>query len=170
MKCGASGVYLQELPIDSLLVMQRALFSANGLSTDSSVFRQVALKWGTFPLDFVEEAPEIGLFMAADCIYDKNDFDDLVATIAFFLEKFRNVPLVMCYQDRNIMYSIIEPLDFWGLKAALIPMDSFGFDPEQFASLNDLSIIQDFPTENLDKILFMMEVRRIDENFAFAPI
>ncbi|PJF19783.1 hypothetical protein PSACC_00436 [Paramicrosporidium saccamoebae] len=170
MKCGASGVYLQELPIGSLLEMQRTLFAMNGLSTDLGAFRQVTFKWGTFPLDFVKEAPEIGLFMAADCIYDKNDFDDLVATIAFFLDKFRNVPLVMCYQDRNLMYSIIEPLDFWGLKAALIPVDSFGFDPEQFASLNDLTMIQDFPTESLDKVIFLMEVRRIDENFTFVPL
>lgn len=68
-------VFLQELDIPSLLTMQETIFSANGLLIDSTMAEQVPLAWGTFPVDFVKSHQEDGgidIFIAADCVYEKN--------------------------------------------------------------------------------------------------
>lgn len=166
----ASAVILQELPVESLLSMQRTIFAANNLEAGPPSCVQVPLRWGELPETFHLDHPgDIGLFVAADCLYEKNDFADLVATVAFFLERYRGVPFVMCYQDRNLLYSIDELFEHWGLKSELIPLDTFGFDAHRFVALNETAnIVDEFPLEDVDSVLVMLEVRRKDEPFVFA--
>ncbi len=67
--------FLQELDIPSLLAMQETIFAANGLLIDSIMAEQVPLAWGTFPVEFLEAHHEEGgidIFIAADCVYEKN--------------------------------------------------------------------------------------------------
>jgi hypothetical protein len=149
--------------------MQRVIFSANNLPTEALHFVQVPLKWGAMPQDFVDaHQGEIGLFIAADCLYEKNDFADLVATVAFMLDRYPGVPFVMCYQDRNLLYSIDELFEFWGLKSELISFKDFNFDAARFVESNDPSIVDDFPLENVDDVLVMLEICRQSDKFVFA--
>lgn len=96
------------------------------------------------------------------------DFADLVATVAYLLDRSPGVPFVMCYQDRNLLYSIDELFEHWGLKSELIPLQSFAFDAESFIARNDAGLVDEFPVEDIDKVLVMLEIRKRDEPFVFA--
>lgn len=164
-----SSVFLQELPIDSLLAMQRSIFAANHLFTSPPSLVQVPMKWGQIPLQMPLEFPTVkGIFVAADCLYDKDDFADFIATVAYFLDRCRGSPFVLCYQDRNLLYSIDELLDHWSLKSALIPLSSFKFEVGPFLAANSADLVEDFPEENTDTIMVLLEVRRHDEAFSFV--
>lgn len=92
-----------------------------------------------------------------------------MATAAFLLDHFRGAPLVTCYQDRNMLYSLDELFEHWGLKAALLPSASFAFDAEAFLRRNGAHPVDDFPPPSeIDSVLFTLEVCRRDQPFTFA--
>ncbi len=90
-----------------------------------------------------------------------------MATVAFFLEAYQKSTFVMTYQDRNILYCIHDSLEHWKLKAKYIPFKDFGFDPSAVLSINDPSIINDFPSEDVENVLITMEITRLDNSFVF---
>lgn len=75
----------------------------------------------------------------------------------------------MCYQDRNLLYSIDELFEAWELKSELIPFSSFKFSPQFFLNNNHEQIIDDFPVDNTEDILVMLEVCPKTNNFKYAP-
>lgn len=68
LRAGAKHAFLQELPIASLLEMQRQILLANGLEGS---FDQVPFRWGQTLTDFHKTDHNIEFFIAADCIYDR---------------------------------------------------------------------------------------------------
>lgn len=164
-------VYLQELHIPSLLQMQVELFRFNALSTTAPAFNQVPLKWGAMPEDS-DLDPPVGLFIAADCLYERNDFSDLVATAAFLMKRSQGAHWIMCYQDRNLLYSIDELFEYWGLKSALVSFESFKFDPSLFVAHNGnahTSPIDDFPpVSSCHEVLYLLEICYKDQPFMFV--
>lgn len=88
--------------------------------------------------------------------------------IAEMMNTYKNAPLYMCYQDRNLTYSIDEEFELWKLKAILIPLKSFEFDAEKFLQKNShTELMDEFPFEKIDSTLYMLEVRNADEPFEF---
>lgn len=168
----ASSVYLQELPIPSLLQMQMELFHSNGLPITAPAFNQVPLKWGVMPQEFCPN-PLVDLFIAADCLYERNDFSDLIATAAFLMQRSNGAHWIMCYHDRNLLYSIDELFEYWDLKSAIIPFGLFRFSPSLFLEHNSdaaASLIEDVPlVDSFYETLYLLEICHQDQPFDFAP-
>lgn len=74
----------------------------------------------------------------------------------------------MCYQDRNLLYSIDELFEHWELKSRLIPLSTFSFDARRFVYNNDMSIVDEFPVDNVEDVLVMLEIRRVQDPFIFS--
>lgn len=162
--CKVQGIVLQELNIAALLEMQKVIFSDNNLPITAPSFCQVPLKWGDLPTENIDH---IDLFLAADCLYERNDFADLVASAAVLMSRNGGAHWIMCYQDRNLLYSIEELFEYWHLKADLIPLSSFNFDPQRIR-LNK-TLVDDFPAAQVcDTTLYVLEICNKDDKFIFC--
>ncbi|KAI8921805.1 putative methyltransferase-domain-containing protein [Entophlyctis helioformis] len=109
---------------DVLASMARAA-DLNGMS---GMVRVEPLAWGDFgdgmhkvlhpAAATLQSAGGFDLILGADVMYDPKDFDDLLATVAFILE--RSPPhavFLMAYQERSSRRSVQWLLDKWGLAA-----------------------------------------------------
>lgn len=97
------------------------------------------------------------------------DFADLVSTLAFMLSSYPEATFVMCHQDRNLLYSIDELFEFWGLKSDLIPFSSFEFSPADYIRINEKGLVDDFPSaEDAEDVLIVLEVCRKESKFRFC--
>lgn len=66
------------------------------------------------------------------------DFDDLLATVAFF-----NVPLVTTYQHRGDgLESIERLLDAWGLEMRVIPAEPFECYEDSLRPEHELQLLE----------------------------
>lgn len=152
--------------------MQLELFRFNGLPATAPAFNQVPLKWGAMPLEFCPDPP-VDLFIAADCLYERDNFSDLIATAAFLMKRQRGAHWIMCYHNRNLMYSIDELFEYWDLKSAIIPFESFKFNPSLFLKHNSdtvFSLMDDFPPiDSFHETLYLLEICHKDQAFKFSP-
>lgn len=112
-KCGASSVWLQDLPgcgEDGMLGDQRQMMAANGVSE----YRQLGLRWGE---RLPEGLPPFGLVISSDTFYDESQFEPLLATVHCLLRQSPRAEFVTAYHDRDMQYYIGDLLRLWGLAA-----------------------------------------------------
>ncbi|RWS04255.1 methyltransferase-like protein 23 isoform X1 [Dinothrombium tinctorium] len=79
------------------------------------------LTWGLFTKEVMELKP-FDFIIASDCFYDINDFEDILATISFFIEKSvdRKAIFFTTYEERNADWNIQCLLKKWNLKCEYI--------------------------------------------------
>ncbi|XP_048575922.1 histone-arginine methyltransferase METTL23 isoform X2 [Nematostella vectensis] len=61
---------------------------------------------------------------------DVLDFNGILATISYLLEKNQNAQFWMTYQERSSNWSIAHLLKTWGLQCVQVPLEVFGADKE----------------------------------------
>nr|XP_026653858.1 methyltransferase-like protein 23 isoform X2 [Zonotrichia albicollis] len=77
-----------------------------------------------------------GIQTNPDCFISPNytDFEDILTTIYFLLEKNPHAQFWTTYQVRSADWSIEALLHKWNLKSSHVPLHSFGADKEHLAS------------------------------------
>ncbi|XP_060594185.1 histone-arginine methyltransferase METTL23-like [Ruditapes philippinarum] len=96
---------------------------ANGLN-DIKVH---AITWGLFGTD-VLQLPSLDIIIASDCFYDTKDFEDIISTVAFLLERNRGSEFLFTYQERSSSRTIEHLLDQWNLNGSQIHLSDFNAD------------------------------------------
>ncbi|KAI9206537.1 putative methyltransferase-domain-containing protein [Polychytrium aggregatum] len=133
--CGASHVVLTDLPDPPVLKNVAKNRSLNGL--DETAVRIVPLQWGTY--SFLEhhwaDMVDADFILGADLFYDSSDFDDLLATVAYLMGEAqtragRRCVFLTTYQERSSRRCIQSQLERYGLVGQVVPLESFGFDPD----------------------------------------
>jgi predicted nicotinamide N-methyase len=125
---GASSVTLTDAA-HATAVLQNCLLN---VQLNAHLFRECNVKvrglsWGVFSGDvlFGMCDPPPDIIIAADCFYDSEDFDHVLATVAFFLRTNPAAVLYTTYHHRSANRCIMTLLKKWNLKARAIPLDSF---------------------------------------------
>ncbi|XP_033629995.1 methyltransferase-like protein 23 [Asterias rubens] len=95
----------------------------------------VGLSWGEFPPG-IFQLPTFDVILASDCFYDTKDFENVLATIVFFLEKGTTTRCWISYQERSSDRSLDQLLIRWGLHCLHIPLGVFGADGPSVAGSN----------------------------------
>ncbi|XP_052280281.1 histone-arginine methyltransferase METTL23-like isoform X2 [Dreissena polymorpha] len=116
LKCGAD-VQFSDIPecMDSV----RLSCAANGL-TDVQILEII---WGNFQQgSAISLLTDLDWVLASDCFFDSSDFEDIVATLAYLLERNVNCVCLFAYQLRTLSYSIENLLYKWNLTASLLEM------------------------------------------------
>lgn len=101
---------------------------ANGLH-DVSVH---GITWGRFDPG-IFKLPNLDIVMASDCFYDADDFEDIVVTVAFLLERNEGAFFLFTYQERNSSRNIEHLLERWKLDSVQIPLSTFNADRPDLA-------------------------------------
>lgn len=83
------------------------------------------ITWGRFGKQ-IFRLPKLDIILASDCFYDTKDFEDIIATVSFMLERNKGAQFIFTYQERSSARTIEHLLERWNLSARQIPLSDFG--------------------------------------------
>lgn len=120
-KCGARVTLTDSVALPRSLRHLSACCEANGLVPNRDV-RILGLAWGLF-LSEVHSLRPVDLLLASDCFYEPSQFEEVLSTVAYLLDG-TDARFLCSYQERSADWSIEALLKKWGLKGALLDLDS----------------------------------------------
>ncbi|GAB1602949.1 methyltransferase-like protein 23 [Argonauta hians] len=128
-KCQAASVVLS----DSFLLPNsvqhcKSCCAANGLP-DLPV---IGITWGLFSPELIN-LDRVDIILASDCFYNLKDFEDILLTVSFILEKNTRCQFWCTYQERSSDQTIELLLKRWGLKCCQVPLAKFQADSPDIA-------------------------------------
>eukprot|EP00741_Cyanophora_paradoxa_P003399 tig00000704_g3302.t1 len=128
---GAKRVLLTDLDDADLLEnVRRGVFVNEELGLVPPGIATVhAHPWGRFEGYPLAEEPAPDLLLGADVFYDPKDFDDVLASVRFFLERSPRAPFLTTYHERSADRTIGHLLQKWGLAGREVPVESFLEEP-----------------------------------------
>ncbi len=94
---------------------------ANNLVGDVKV---VGVTWGQFDPGFLTLDP-VDIVLGSDCFYDPKDFEDILVTVSFLMDRNDKCEFWTTYQERSSDRSLEFLLGKWGLHCARLPLASF---------------------------------------------
>ncbi|KAM6317438.1 LOW QUALITY PROTEIN: histone-arginine methyltransferase METTL23 [Podargus strigoides] len=93
----------------------------------------IGLTWGRVSPELLSLAP-VDIILGSDVFFDPKDFEDILTTVYFLLEKNPHAQFWTTYQVRSADWSIEALLCKWKLKNIQVPLHSFNADKEHLAS------------------------------------
>ncbi|XP_072207690.1 histone-arginine methyltransferase METTL23 isoform X2 [Excalfactoria chinensis] len=93
----------------------------------------IGITWGRISPQLLSLGP-IDIILGSDVFFDPKDFEDILTTVSFLLEKNPHAQFWTTYQVRSADWSIEALLYKWQLKSIHIPLHSFSADKEHLAS------------------------------------
>ncbi|KAM9281663.1 histone-arginine methyltransferase METTL23 [Morus bassanus] len=93
----------------------------------------LGLTWGRAAPQLLS-LPPVDIILGSDVFFDPKDFEDILTTVYFLLEKNPHAQFWTTYQVRSADWSIEALLCKWKLKSIHIPLHSFSADKEHLAS------------------------------------
>ncbi|XP_051490822.1 histone-arginine methyltransferase METTL23 isoform X2 [Apus apus] len=128
-KCGAEVTLSDSEELPRCLQNCRRSCGANGLPG----LPVLGLTWGRLGPALLA-LPAVDIILGSDVFFDPKDFEDILTTVYFLLEKNPHAQFWTTYQVRSADWSIEALLCKWKLKSSHIPLHSFGADKEHLAS------------------------------------
>ena len=100
-------------------------------------YKIMPLTWGHFDQELVE-LNHFDLIISSDCFYDQKDFEDILVTVSYLIDKHPNKTTVFytSYQERCSDWSIECLLDEYNLKCEYINLHQFHADSDSIAGSN----------------------------------
>ncbi len=92
----------------------------------------IGLTWGQFDPEIVK-LESIDLVLGSDCFYDPKDFEDILVTVAYLLERNPRCEFWTTYQDRSSDRTLEHLLTKWNLLCRRIPLWTFEADKDNIA-------------------------------------
>ncbi|KAM3921365.1 histone-arginine methyltransferase METTL23 [Leptodactylus fuscus] len=92
----------------------------------------IGLTWGEISPDLLT-LPPIDVILGSDVFYEPKDFEDVLVTVRFIMEKNPNAEFWTTYQVRSANWSIEALLHKWDLQCLNIPLKKFNADRECLA-------------------------------------
>ncbi|XP_063315056.1 histone-arginine methyltransferase METTL23 [Pelobates fuscus] len=92
----------------------------------------IGLTWGEISPDLLD-LPNIDIILGSDVFYEPKDFEDILVTIRFLLERNQQAQFWTTYQVRSADWSIESLLFKWNLKCTNISLNTFHADKQCLA-------------------------------------
>lgn len=128
VKCGADVILSDSSDYPQCLENCRISCAANELSN----IPVIGIKWGQFNSDILNLQP-VDIILGSDCFFDTQDFEDIIVTVAFLMEKRTSAEFWCTYQERSSSRSIEYFLLKWGLECREVPLNTFEADMPNLA-------------------------------------
>uniref|UniRef100_A0A8C6W8Q2 Histone-arginine methyltransferase METTL23 n=2 Tax=Nannospalax galili TaxID=1026970 RepID=A0A8C6W8Q2_NANGA len=94
--------------------------------------RVVGLTWGHISQDLLS-LPAQDIILASDVFFEPEDFENILATVYFLMQRNPKAQLWSTYQVRSADWSLEGLLYKWNMKCVHIPLMSFEADKEDIA-------------------------------------
>lgn len=127
-KCGADVTLSDSAELPECLENCRRSCQMNNLQ-GVKVF---GFTWGDISPELLT-LPPVDIILGSDVFYEPEDFEDILTTVSFLLEKNPCAEFWTAYQVRSADWSIEDLLHKWDLKCVHIPLKSFGADSATLA-------------------------------------
>ncbi|OXB57840.1 hypothetical protein ASZ78_008275 [Callipepla squamata] len=128
-KCGAQVMLSDSEELPQCLALAQESCSMNHLPH----VPVVGITWGRLSPQLLSLAP-VDIILGSDVFFDPKDFEDILTTVYFLLEKNPRAEFWTTYQVRSADWSIEALLYKWNLKSIHIPLHSFSADREHLGS------------------------------------
>ncbi|NWH67626.1 MET23 protein, partial [Geococcyx californianus] len=92
----------------------------------------LGLTWGRLAPPLLT-LPPLDIILGSDVFFDPKDFEDILTTVYYLLEKNPHAEFWTTYQVRSADWSIEALLCKWKLRATHVPLHSFKADKEHLA-------------------------------------
>ncbi|XP_028745596.1 methyltransferase-like protein 23 isoform X1 [Peromyscus leucopus] len=92
----------------------------------------VGLTWGHITKDLLS-LPTQDIILASDVFFEPEDFESILATVYFLMQRNPKVQFWSTYQVRSADWSLEGLLFKWDMKCVHIPLESFDADKEDIA-------------------------------------
>ncbi|XP_062071709.1 histone-arginine methyltransferase METTL23 isoform X3 [Lepus europaeus] len=92
----------------------------------------VGLTWGHVSQDLLGLPPQ-DIILASDVFFEPEDFEDILTTVYFLMQKNPKVQLWSTYQVRSADWSLEALLYKWEMRCVHVPLGSFQADKEHIA-------------------------------------
>jgi len=119
-----------------------AIFQMNKhLFYESSLPLFVPFNWGQFNSKILSISPKPDIIIGSDVLYDEKDFDDLFASISFFMDLNPSVIFITSYQERSDSYysTLLFLLNKWRLNMTEVALSDF-FQEDRIEELQGKTI------------------------------
>ncbi|KAM5216683.1 histone-arginine methyltransferase METTL23 isoform 2-T9 [Hipposideros larvatus] len=127
-KCGAEVILSDSSELPHCLEICRQSCQMNDLPQ----VPVVGLTWGHVSQDLLA-LPSQDIILASDVFFEPEDFEDILTTVYFLMQKNPKVQLWSTYQVRSADWSLEALLYKWDMKCIHIPLESFDADKEDIA-------------------------------------
>ncbi|CAI9163773.1 unnamed protein product [Rangifer tarandus platyrhynchus] len=127
-KCGAEVTLSDSSELPHCLEICRQSCQMNHLPQ----VHVVGLTWGHVSRDLLALPPQ-DIILASDVFFEPEDFEDILTTVYFLMQKNPKVKLWSTYQVRSADWSLEALLYKWDMKCVHIPLESFGADKDDIA-------------------------------------
>ncbi|KAL3876319.1 hypothetical protein ACJMK2_034181 [Sinanodonta woodiana] len=121
--CGANIILSDSDSLPKCLENCQQTCRANNLQNISIL----GITWGCFGPHLLKLG-KVDIILGSDCFYDTKDFEDVIMTVSFILERNKDAEFWSTYQERSSERSIEHLLLKWGLHCRQIPLSSFDAD------------------------------------------
>ncbi|XP_067914230.1 histone-arginine methyltransferase METTL23-like isoform X2 [Heterodontus francisci] len=126
-KCGARVILSDGAEIQNCLDNCRQSCQINNLDVPV-----IGLTWGQISPDLVL-LPQIDIILGSDVFYEPEDFEDVLTTVFYLMQKNPYALFWTTYQERSADWSIETLLYKWNLKCVHILLETFSANEEQLA-------------------------------------
>ncbi|XP_052070576.1 histone-arginine methyltransferase METTL23-like [Mytilus californianus] len=127
-KCGATVILSDSSDYPQCLENCAATCDSNNLSN----ITVIGIKWGQFTPELLNLQP-VDIILGSDCFFETKDFEDIIVTVAFIMEKRPSTEFWCTYQERSSSRSIEYLLLKWGLECTEIGLETFEADSPTLA-------------------------------------
>ncbi|KAL4230206.1 Methyltransferase-like protein 23 [Mactra antiquata] len=129
-KCGANVHLSDTAKLSKCLQTSKKSCEAN----DVKDIKLHGLTWGQINETMIKlDIDKIDVIISSDCFYDTKDFDDIIFTVAFLIEKYKATEFVFTYQERSSSRCIEHLLDRWNFTGVQVPLSTFDADKASIA-------------------------------------
>lgn len=94
--------------------------------------RVIGLTWGHMTQELLALPPQ-DILLASDVFFEPEDFEDILTTVYFLMQKNPKAQFWCTYQVRSADWSLEALLYKWGMKCVHIPLESFDADKDDIA-------------------------------------
>uniref|UniRef100_A0A8C4Q6L5 Methyltransferase like 23 n=1 Tax=Eptatretus burgeri TaxID=7764 RepID=A0A8C4Q6L5_EPTBU len=126
--CGAAVTLSDNADLAWCLENCRRSCQANGITN----VRVLGLTWGDVSPDLIL-LPAVDIILGSDVFYEPKDFEDILSTVVYLLQKSPRAEFWTTYQVRSLNWTIEPLLLKWNLQCREVPCSSFGATFPDFA-------------------------------------
>ncbi|XP_040845537.1 methyltransferase-like protein 23 isoform X1 [Ochotona curzoniae] len=128
-KCGAQVTLSDSSELPHCLAICRQSCQMNSLPE----MPVLGLTWGHVSPSLLALPPQ-DIILASDVFFEPEDFEDILTTVYFLMQKNPKVQLWSTYQVRSADWSLEALLYKWDMKCVRVPLASFDADREHIAA------------------------------------
>ncbi|XP_074081196.1 histone-arginine methyltransferase METTL23 isoform X2 [Macrotis lagotis] len=127
-KCGAEVILSDSSELPHCLEICQQSCWMNNLPN----IQITGITWGEISPELLA-LPALDIILASDVFFEPEDFEDILTTVYYLLQRNPHVQLWTTYQVRSAECSLEALLYKWELQCIHIPLESFGADKEHLA-------------------------------------